>query len=116
MLFQSILTVALPVTSQVIRGDISETARLIIQILKQGVVTEQADLPAELLRAGRIGVGDEELDGGLRRVDVRPSSASTDATLDAFFDSAPAMPCQRQFVATSVGTGAGKRPARRAAA
>jgi simple sugar transport system permease protein len=31
VLFQSILTVALPVTSQVIRGDISETARLIIQ-------------------------------------------------------------------------------------
>jgi simple sugar transport system permease protein len=30
-LFQSILTVALPVTSQVIQGDISETARLIIQ-------------------------------------------------------------------------------------
>ena len=30
-LFQSILTVALPVTSQVIEGDISETARLIIQ-------------------------------------------------------------------------------------
>lgn len=31
ILFQSILTVALPVTSQVISGDISETARLIIQ-------------------------------------------------------------------------------------
>lgn len=31
VLFQSILTVALPVTSQVIAGDISETARLIIQ-------------------------------------------------------------------------------------
>jgi len=31
LLFQSILTVALPVTSQVIQGDISETARLIIQ-------------------------------------------------------------------------------------
>jgi len=31
LLFQSILTVALPVTSQVIEGDISETARLIIQ-------------------------------------------------------------------------------------
>lgn len=31
VLFQSILTVALPVTSQVIGGDISETARLIIQ-------------------------------------------------------------------------------------
>jgi simple sugar transport system permease protein len=31
LLFQSILTVALPVTSQVVRGDISETARLIIQ-------------------------------------------------------------------------------------
>lgn len=31
ILFQSILTVALPVTSQVIQGDISETARLIIQ-------------------------------------------------------------------------------------
>jgi simple sugar transport system permease protein len=31
VLFQSILTVALPVTSQVIQGDISETARLIIQ-------------------------------------------------------------------------------------
>ena len=30
-LFQSILTVALPITSQVIQGDISETARLIIQ-------------------------------------------------------------------------------------
>jgi simple sugar transport system permease protein len=30
-LFQSILTTALPVTSQVIEGDISETARLIIQ-------------------------------------------------------------------------------------
>ena len=30
LLFQSILTVALPVTSQVIQGDISETARLII--------------------------------------------------------------------------------------
>ena len=30
-LFQSILTVALPVTSQVIQGDVSETARLIIQ-------------------------------------------------------------------------------------
>lgn len=30
-LFQSILTVALPVTSQIIQGDISETARLIIQ-------------------------------------------------------------------------------------
>jgi len=30
-LFQSILTTALPVTSQVIQGDISETARLIIQ-------------------------------------------------------------------------------------
>ena len=30
-LFQSILTIALPVTSQVIQGDISETARLIIQ-------------------------------------------------------------------------------------
>jgi simple sugar transport system permease protein len=30
-LFQSILTVALPVTSQVVQGDISETARLIIQ-------------------------------------------------------------------------------------
>jgi simple sugar transport system permease protein len=30
-LFQTILTVALPVTSQVIQGDISETARLIIQ-------------------------------------------------------------------------------------
>jgi len=30
-LFQAILTVALPVTSQVIEGDISETARLIIQ-------------------------------------------------------------------------------------
>lgn len=31
ILFQAILTVALPVTSQVIEGDISETARLIIQ-------------------------------------------------------------------------------------
>ena len=31
LLFQSILTAALPVTSQVIEGDISETARLIIQ-------------------------------------------------------------------------------------
>jgi len=31
VLFQSILTTALPVTSQVIEGDISETARLIIQ-------------------------------------------------------------------------------------
>jgi len=31
LLFQSILTVALPVTSQVVQGDISETARLIIQ-------------------------------------------------------------------------------------
>ena len=31
-LFQSILTVALPVTSQVIQGDISETARLIILV------------------------------------------------------------------------------------
>lgn len=31
VLFQSVLTVALPVTSQVIQGDISETARLIIQ-------------------------------------------------------------------------------------
>ena len=31
LLFQSILTTALPVTSQVIQGDISETARLIIQ-------------------------------------------------------------------------------------
>jgi simple sugar transport system permease protein len=31
VLFQSILTVALPVTSRVIQGDISETARLIIQ-------------------------------------------------------------------------------------
>jgi simple sugar transport system permease protein len=31
VLFQSILTVALPVTSQMIEGDISETARLIIQ-------------------------------------------------------------------------------------
>jgi simple sugar transport system permease protein len=31
ILFQSILTTALPVTSQVIEGDISETARLIIQ-------------------------------------------------------------------------------------
>jgi simple sugar transport system permease protein len=31
VLFQAILTVALPVTSQVIQGDISETARLIIQ-------------------------------------------------------------------------------------
>jgi simple sugar transport system permease protein len=31
LLFQSILTVALPVTSRVIQGDISETARLIIQ-------------------------------------------------------------------------------------
>jgi simple sugar transport system permease protein len=31
ILFQSILTVALPITSQVIQGDISETARLIIQ-------------------------------------------------------------------------------------
>jgi simple sugar transport system permease protein len=31
VLFQSILTVALPVTSQVIQGDFSETARLIIQ-------------------------------------------------------------------------------------
>jgi simple sugar transport system permease protein len=31
LLFQSILTVALPVTSQVIAGDFSETARLIIQ-------------------------------------------------------------------------------------
>jgi len=30
-LFQSILTVALPVTSQLVQGDISETARLIIQ-------------------------------------------------------------------------------------
>lgn len=30
-LFQSILTVALPVTSQIIQGDVSETARLIIQ-------------------------------------------------------------------------------------
>jgi len=30
-LFQSILTVALPVTSQVVQGDISETARLVIQ-------------------------------------------------------------------------------------
>jgi simple sugar transport system permease protein len=31
VLFQSILTVALPVTSQVVQGDISDTARLIIQ-------------------------------------------------------------------------------------
>lgn len=31
VLFQSILTVALPVTSQVVQGDFSETARLIIQ-------------------------------------------------------------------------------------
>jgi simple sugar transport system permease protein len=31
VLFQSILTVALPVTNQVVRGDFSETARLIIQ-------------------------------------------------------------------------------------
>jgi len=31
LLFQSILTVALPVTSQVVQGDFSETARLIIQ-------------------------------------------------------------------------------------
>jgi simple sugar transport system permease protein len=31
VLFQSILTMALPMTSQVIQGDISETARLIIQ-------------------------------------------------------------------------------------
>ena len=31
LLFQSILTIALPVTSQVVQGDISETARLIIQ-------------------------------------------------------------------------------------
>jgi len=31
VLFQSILTVALPVTSQIVRGDFSETARLIIQ-------------------------------------------------------------------------------------
>ena len=31
ILFQSILTAALPVTSQIIQGDISETARLIIQ-------------------------------------------------------------------------------------
>ena len=31
VLFQAILTTALPVTSQVIEGDISETARLIIQ-------------------------------------------------------------------------------------
>ncbi len=31
LMFQSILTVALPVTSQVIGGDISETARLVIQ-------------------------------------------------------------------------------------
>ncbi|NOT35341.1 MAG: ABC transporter permease [Candidatus Eisenbacteria bacterium] len=31
LLFQTILTVALPVTSQVVQGDISETARLIIQ-------------------------------------------------------------------------------------
>ena len=31
LLFQSILTIALPVTSQVIQGDISETARLVIQ-------------------------------------------------------------------------------------
>src|SRR4029077_13002965 len=31
VLFQSILTIALPVTSQVIQGDISETARLVIQ-------------------------------------------------------------------------------------
>jgi simple sugar transport system permease protein len=31
LLFQTILTVALPVTSQLIQGDISETARLIIQ-------------------------------------------------------------------------------------
>lgn len=31
LLFQSILTIALPVTSQVIEGDISETARLVIQ-------------------------------------------------------------------------------------
>ena len=31
VLFQTILTIALPVTSQVIQGDISETARLIIQ-------------------------------------------------------------------------------------
>jgi simple sugar transport system permease protein len=31
VLFQSILTVALPVTSQVVAGDFSETARLIIQ-------------------------------------------------------------------------------------
>ncbi len=31
VLFQSILTMALPVTSQVIKGDISETARLVIQ-------------------------------------------------------------------------------------
>jgi simple sugar transport system permease protein len=31
ILFQSILTTALPVTSQVIQGDISETARLVIQ-------------------------------------------------------------------------------------
>jgi simple sugar transport system permease protein len=30
-LFQSILTVALPVTSQIVQGDVSETARLIIQ-------------------------------------------------------------------------------------
>jgi len=31
VLFQSILTIALPVTSQVVKGDISETARLVIQ-------------------------------------------------------------------------------------
>ena len=31
LLFQSILTIALPVTSQIIEGDISETARLVIQ-------------------------------------------------------------------------------------
>jgi simple sugar transport system permease protein len=31
VLFQTILTIALPVTSQVIQGDISETARLVIQ-------------------------------------------------------------------------------------
>ncbi len=31
LLFQSILTVALPVTSQIVQGDISETTRLIIQ-------------------------------------------------------------------------------------
>jgi simple sugar transport system permease protein len=31
LLFQTILTIALPVTSQVVQGDISETARLVIQ-------------------------------------------------------------------------------------